>query len=104
MPFNINMLKAIQTSLVLMLLFAFSPEAKSQLTTNTVFGNVVECDTMSRSIYVVWWDNDFDLSEEVDVLLDSMISYRDICLNELNMMDPPNPIDGYFYWEYHSTS
>ena len=100
MPFNINMLKAIQTSLVLMLLFAFSPEAKSQLTTNTVFGNVVECDTMSRNIYVVWWDNDFDLSEEVDVLLDSMISYRDICLNELNMMDPPNPIDGYFYNVY----
>ena len=81
MPFNINMLKAIQTSLVLMLFFVFSPEAKSQLTTNTVFGNVVECDTMSRSIYVVWWDNDLDLSEEVDVLLDSMISYRDICLN-----------------------
>lgn len=100
MPFSINIQQAIQTSLVVMLFFGLTPEAKSQLTTNTVFGNVVECDTMTRSIFVVWWDNDFDLSEEVDVLLDSMISYRDICLNELNMMDPPNPIDGYFYNVY----
>jgi hypothetical protein len=100
MYFNINTIKAIITSLLMLLFLAFSTDAKAQLTTNTVYGNFLDCDTMSRSIYLVWWDNDFDMSSEVDVLLDSMISYRDICLNELDMMDPPNPIDGYFYNVY----
>jgi len=55
---------------------------------------------MTRDIYVVWWDSSNDYTAEVDVLLDQMIEYRTTCLDELNMMDPPNPIDGYYYNVY----
>jgi len=58
---------------------------------------------MSRGIYVVWWDKDQDYSDQVDVLLDTMLSYRTICLDSMAMMDPPNPLDGYFYNVYIHT-
>ncbi len=90
----------IKYSLIFLLfIFSFS-QAKSQFTINSVYGNLIDCDTVTRGIYIVWWDNSFDYSSQADVLLDSMISYRDICLNELEMMDPPNPLDGYYYNVY----
>lgn len=70
---------------------------KAQYTINDVFADLTECDTMTRGGFIVWWDQDFDMEEDVIVLLDSLMSYRDICLDELGMMDPPNPIDDYFY-------
>jgi len=97
------MKKIISTSAVFLILFLSFPTAKAQFTINTAYGNLVECDTMTRSIYLVWWDHDFDYSSQVDVLLDSMISYRNTCLNEMAMMDPPNPLDGYFYNVYIHT-
>lgn len=84
------------------LIFSFSP-AKAQFTINNIYGNFVDCDTMTRSIYIVWWDHDFNYASQVDVLLDSMISYRNTCLNQMAMMDPPNPLDGYFYNVYIHT-
>ena len=89
-------------SLVVLLLFSLSP-VKAQFTINDVYGNLLECDTMTRSIYIVWWDKDFDYSMQVDVLLDSMISYRNTCLDSMAMMDPPNPLDGYYYNVYIHT-
>lgn len=58
---------------------------------------MVDCDTMTRGIYIVWWDKDVDLSAKADRMLDSMIVYRNTCLNELAMADPPNTADGYYY-------
>ncbi|MDA7803621.1 DUF6055 domain-containing protein [Crocinitomix sp.] len=52
---------------------------------------------MTRNGYIVWWDNDWDMTTAATELLDSIDSYRVICLTELGMMDPPNPLDGYFY-------
>lgn len=72
----------------------------AQLTINDVFADPQSCTYMTRDIYAVWWDNSNDYSEEVDILLDQMIEYRNICLDELNMADPPNPIDGYYYNVY----
>ena len=51
---------------------------------------------MTRGAFIVWWDNDFDYSTEVDILLDQVIEYRTECLDVLNMMDPPGVVDGYF--------
>ncbi len=101
MKFSIYSIKKIATtiSLFVILLFSFAP-VKAQFTINSVYGNLEECDTMTRGIYIVWWDNDFSFSTQVDVLLDSMNSYRNTCLNELLMSDPPNPIDGYYYNVY----
>ena len=80
-------------------LLAFVP-CLGQLEINDVFADPQSCTYMTRDIFVVWWDNSNDYSEEVDILLDQMIEYRGICLDELNMADPPNPIDGYYYNVY----
>lgn len=76
------------------------PPAKAQLTINNVYGNLAECDTMTKGIYIVWWDKDFNYAPQVEVLLDTMMSYRAICLNNMAMMDPPNPLAGYYYNVY----
>ena len=89
-------------TLVIFIAYSFS-SAKAQYTINDVFANLLECDTMTRSIYIVWWDKDFDYGDQVDVLLDSMISYRNTCLDSMAMMDPPNTIDGYYYNVYIHT-
>lgn len=93
----------ISLAIAIAFLFSFS-EVKAQYTINNVYGNLTECDTMTRGIYIVWWDNDFNFSAQADVLLDSMLSYRNTCLNELLMLDPPNPLDGYYYNVYIHTS
>jgi len=89
-------------TLIVFIACSFS-SAKAQYTINDVFGDLQECDTMTRSIYIVWWDKDFDYGAQVDVLLDSMISYRNTCLDSMAMMDPPNTIDGYYYNVYIHT-
>ena len=78
-------------------------QAESQYTINSYFGNLEECDTMTRGIYIIWWDNDFNYGNQVDVLLDSMLSYRATCLEDLIMADPPNTDDGYYYNVYIHT-
>jgi hypothetical protein len=55
---------------------------------------------MARGIFLVWWDNKNDLSDEAAVLLDSMAVYRETCLYSLPMQDPPNPQDGYYFNVY----
>lgn len=86
------------------LLFLSVP-AKAQYTIQNVYGNVTDCDTMTRGIFIVWWDNSFNYSAIADELLDSLISYRNTCLTTLGMADPPNPDDGYYYNVYiHSPS
>ena len=88
--------------LPLLLLLSHSP-VRAQFTINSYYGNLEECDTMTRNIYIVWWDKDFNYGPQVNVLLDSMISYRTTCLEELQMADPPNTEDGYFYNVYIHT-
>lgn len=87
-------------TIALLIFLIFSTKSFAQYTINDVFANLTECDTMTRGIYIVWWDNDFDYSSDIDELLNTMIDHRNTCLNDLNMMDPPNPIDGYYYNVY----
>lgn len=82
------------------LLLLFSLQITAQYTINDVFSDTSETTNMTRDIFVVWWDNDNDYTVEVDVLLDQMIGYKDICLNQLEMQNPPNPIDGYYFNVY----
>lgn len=76
-------------------LFNTSTILKAQ-TISSEHGNLTFCDTMTRDVFIVWWDKDFDYSAEADILLDSMLSYRNICLNALNMQDPLSIQDGYY--------
>lgn len=85
---------------IITLLFLFSVQLNAQYTINDTFADPTQCTAMTSDIFVVWWDNDFDYSAEVAVLLDQMIAYRTICLNDLNMQDPPNVDDGYYYNVY----
>jgi hypothetical protein len=102
MKFTIESLMKLTSTVFLFLLCSFTP-VKAQFTINNVYGALVECDTMTRDIYIVWWDKDFNYEAQVDVLLDSMISYRNICLDNMAMMDPPNALDGFYYNVYIHT-
>ncbi len=84
---------------LLITLFFYS-EAQSQYTINSEFGNLTECDTVTSGIYIVWWDNNWDRQAEAELLLSYMNNYRDVCLNDLGMQDPPNPTDGFYYNVY----
>lgn len=70
--------------------------ANAQYTINDTFADPLECVYMTRDAFIVWWDKDFNYTAEVDLLLDQIIGYRNECLNDLNMMDPPGIIDGYY--------
>ena len=74
----------------------FSLQINAQYTINDTFADQNECTYMTRDAFIVWWDNDFDYSAEVDVLLNQIIEYRTECLDVLNMMDPPSITDGYY--------
>ncbi len=90
----------IPITIICIIVMLFPSQSKAQYTINDVFGDLIECDTMTRGIFIVWWDNDFDLSSDVDELLDTMLSYRNTCLNILNMADPPNVDDDFYYNVY----
>ncbi|PKA84403.1 putative secreted protein (Por secretion system target) [Ulvibacter sp. MAR_2010_11] len=82
------------------LFLALSTIGHSQYTINSEYGNLVDCDTLTSGIYIVWWDNNWDYSADAQALLDHMEAYRDVCLNDLELQDPPNPVDGYYYNVY----
>lgn len=90
----------IKTALFLFFTFLFQNTSNAQYTINTEFGNLTQCDTVSSGIYIVWWDNNWGFQEDAELLLSNMENYRDVCLNDLGMQDPPNPIDGYYYNVY----
>ncbi|MBP6391877.1 MAG: hypothetical protein KA352_13385 [Flavobacteriales bacterium] len=86
-------------ALVLWACSAFTP-VRAQYNVLSEFGNLVDCDTMSRGIFCVWWDNDWNVAPVADELLDTLNVFRDVCLNDLGMQDPPNPPAGHFYNVY----
>lgn len=72
----------------------------AQYTINSEYCNLNDCDTLTSGIYIIWWDNTWDYSADAQLMLDRMNPYRDVCLNDLDMQDPPNPVDGYYYNVY----
>ena len=63
---------------------------------NSPYGNLTDCDTMSRGIFLFWWDRDFNYSTQIDEMLDTMAVHRSFCLNELFMQDPLGVQNGYY--------
>jgi len=70
--------------------------SKAQYTLNSPYGDLLECDTMSRGPFLFWWDNDFNYAAQIAPMLDSMIAYRTECLNDLGMQDPTSVQDGFY--------
>ena len=82
-------------------LFCFStPSTAQPYTINSEFSNTIDYGYVTDGIYIVWWDNEWDYEDDALVLLTYMNPYRDYCLNELEMEDPPNPRDGFYYNVY----
>jgi hypothetical protein len=86
--------------LFLLLLLPFGLSSQAQYSVNSVYGNHIDCDTLTQGIWIVWWDNDWDYSLDAAELLDSLDGIRNDCLGYLNMQDPPNPTAGYYYNVY----
>ncbi len=103
-----QILKTIITNIkfcsILTMLFLLPSITKAQFTINSVHGNLVECDTMTRGIFIIWWDKDFNYDAQANVMLDSMMAIRGTCLNTLNMQDPKSALDGYYCNIYIFTS
>ncbi len=90
-----TMKKKISFAIILSCLMLM-PSLTKAYTINSVSGNLTECDTMTRGIFIIWWDNDFDYSSTADLMLDSMLAYRNTCLNNLGMQDPLNAQNGFY--------
>ena len=78
------------------ILFILPSSVNAQYTINSEHGDLAECDTMTRGIFIIWWDKDVDHSAQVDVMLDTMLAFQDFCLNNLGMQDPLGPLNGYY--------
>ncbi len=79
-----------------LILFMLPAAINAQYTINSEPGNLAECDTMTRGIFIIWWDKDVDQSAQVDVMLDTMLAFQDFCLNKLGMQNPLGPLNGYY--------
>ena len=87
--------KKISVAIILSCLL-FLPSITKGYTINSVHGNLTNCDTMTRGIFIVWWDNNFNYSAKANLMLDSMLAFRNTCLNDLRMQDPLNAQNGYY--------
>lgn len=87
-----------KTTFVILLagIFLLPQTAKAQYTINSVHANLTDCDTMTRGMFIIWWDKDFDYSAEANLMLDTMLAFRNTCLDDLGMQDPLSAQDGYF--------
>ena len=66
----------------------------------TEFGSISTLQVVTRDIFAIWWDPKFDHSKDAENLLNWLIEIREDCVNNLDMMDPPNPAAGYYYNVY----
>jgi Family of unknown function (DUF6055) len=82
--------------LVVLTCLLIFPSVSKAYTIKSAHGNLFQCDTMSRGIFIVWWDNNFNYSAKADLMLDSMLAFRNTCLKNLGMQDPLNAQDGHY--------
>jgi len=66
----------------------------------THWGDTNSLDHVTRDIFVVWWEKQYDHEEDARGLLATLSQCREDCLSNLSMADPPNPGRGFFYNVY----
>jgi hypothetical protein len=69
-------------------------------TIKSTYASAETCNYKTDGIYIVWWDKNFDYSQQATELLNTLMDVRNDCLNTYKMSDPPNPLAGYFYNVY----
>ena len=73
---------------------------QENLQLKSVFSTTENCHYKTKGIFVAWWDKAFDYGDKADELLETLVDVQDDCLNTYRMVNPPNPIDGYYYNVY----
>lgn len=74
--------------------------AQDEYTLNSTFSTIENCNYRTDGIFAVWWDKNYDYSSNADELLNTLIDCQNDCLNTYHMMNPPNPIAGFYYNVY----
>jgi len=84
-------MKTIRNTFFILFFLCIHAKANAQYQLISQFGNLTTCDTMTQGPFCVWWDKSFGVAPaDLDQFLDSLNKFRDICLQELNLKDPPN--------------
>ena len=92
-------LLSVSLSISLPCIIAYGQEPKSYAIKST-YATTETCNYKTDGIYIVWWDKNFDYSQNATELLNTLIDVRNDCLNTYKMSDPPNPSAGFFYNVY----
>ena len=71
-------------------------ESKAQYTISTDFGSLARCDTMTRGPFCVWWDKHYSVPRDVPSFLDSLVKFRAVCIDDLDLRDPVNISKGHY--------
>lgn len=66
----------------------------------TVFGDPETLELWTDGIFAVWWEPQFDHADDASLITTQLQSLRRDCLDNLGMLDPPNPTAGYYYNVY----
>lgn len=84
--------------LVILTVMVFSSESKAQqYQIKSTFGDLTTCDTVTKGIYIVWYRKGQNVRAGLLSMLDSLMKYRNLCLNSYGLLDPPNVRDGYYF-------
>ena len=67
---------------------------------NSTFCDTDSCEYRADGIFVVWWDAAAEYFSQTVTTLNELNAIRELCLDEFEMSDPPNPLDGYCYNVY----
>jgi hypothetical protein len=96
MQFRQQFSKRVFLFLLLVSSFCALPNFSKAFTINTIHANLTDCDTMTKGIFIVWWDKDYNYATQANAMLDSMLAYRQDCLGNLGMQDPLSAQDGFY--------
>lgn len=66
----------------------------------TEFGNADTLEVVTDGIFAIWWYPQFDHAEDAVQMFAQLQQIRRDCLDNLGMMDPPNPAAGFYYNVY----
>jgi len=75
-------------------------EGSNECSLRTVFGDPEELNLWIDGIFAVWWEPQFDHADDAQLITTQLKAIRRDCLDNLGMLDPPNPAAGYYYNVY----
>jgi hypothetical protein len=90
---------AVKPIALIVLIILMTVSKLNALELRTLYGSTTTCNYITRDIFVVWWDKNYDYREGAENLLKSLIETRKVCLDTFGMKDPKGS-DKYYYNVY----